>query len=380
MKFLNRSQVEVLSKFKSDKFLTTSFFLDTDKSRLTKKEILVAAKNLLTEARVRLDALDAAKEKKASLGRDLEAIQDYLAKDAATSSAGLAVYACTGDGFLEILSLPGAPRGRVVFDRNPFIRPLSLILDEYHQLLVLLIDRREAKWYGIFMNEIKLLDELRSEIDKKAKSGIDGLDARRVERHVDSQINEHFKKAAQKSFDLFKKNGYSGFVLGCAENLAVEFEAFLHAYVRERLKGWLKASPSDSPDKLLKEAQALERSLKQHEEETVLKRFVAELEKGGRACSGLKNSLASLNLGEVQSLIVTRHFSAPGKACPRCKLLYAEDELKCPSCERKTDVVLDVVDEAIEAAMARDGEVRHVTSPSKLNHYGEIGALLRYKA
>jgi uncharacterized Zn finger protein (UPF0148 family) len=79
-------------------------------------------------------------------------------------------------------------------------------------------------------------------------------------------------------------------------------------------------------------------------------------------------------------LIVTRHFSAPGKACPRCKLLYAEDELKCPSCERKTDVVLDVVDEAIEAAMARDGEVRHVTSPSKLNHYGEIGALLRYKA
>ena len=38
MKFSRREQIETLNKFKSRDFLTTSFYLDTDKSRRTKKE------------------------------------------------------------------------------------------------------------------------------------------------------------------------------------------------------------------------------------------------------------------------------------------------------------------------------------------------------
>ena len=67
MKLLNRQQIEDLSRFKSEKFLTTSFFLGTDKSRLSKKEILVSAKNLVNLGRTQLESLDLAKEMKASL-------------------------------------------------------------------------------------------------------------------------------------------------------------------------------------------------------------------------------------------------------------------------------------------------------------------------
>jgi hypothetical protein len=45
----------------------------------------------------------------------------------------------------------------------------------------------------------------------------------------------------------------------------------------------------------------------------------------------------------------------------------------------KTERVADVVDEAIEAAMKKNSEVRHITPPSKLDRYGKIGAFLRYK-
>ncbi|MGD0782454.1 MAG: hypothetical protein ABSA30_06305 [Candidatus Aminicenantales bacterium] len=380
MKFLSRDQVESLSRFRSDKFMTTSFFLDTDKHRLAKKEILVSAKSLLAGGRASLDGLDIAKEKKASLIKDLDAIQDYCAKDAASNSAGLAIYACSGAGFLEILSLPEAPRNRVVFDNNPFVRPLSLILDEFHKLIAFLVDRREAKWYEIFMGEITLLDEMNTDIPKKVKGGGEREEARRIERHVDAAVHDHYKKAAQKTFDLFKKNGFHGFVLGCPDNLVGDIEPGLHPYVRERLKGWLRAKPADALDVILKEVIGLERAIKATEEEGIVRKLTGELEKGGRACSGLKDSLRALNQGEVQTLIVSRYFAAPGKYCPRCKLLYTEDELKCPSCERKTDAVMDVVDEAIEAAMARDAAVKHVTPPSKLEHYGSIGALLRFKA
>ena len=380
MKFSSQGQVEFLSRFRNDKFQTTSFFLDTDKHRLTKKEILVSAKNLLAEGRARLDALDIGKDKKASLLKDLDAIQDYCAKDAASNSAGLAIYACSGAGFWEILSLPEAPRSRIVFDHNPFVRPLSLILDEFQRLIAFLVDRREAKWYEVFMGEIKLLDEMKTEVPKKVKGGGEREEARRMERHVDSAVHDHYKKAAQKTFDLFKKNGFHGFVLGCPDNLVGEIEPVLHPYIRERLKGWLRAKPADAPDAVLKETQALERAIKAAEEEAIVKKLAGELEKGGRACSGLKDSLRALNQGEVQTLVVTRFFASPGKYCPHCKLLYTEQELKCPSCERKTDAVVDIVDEAIEAAMGRDAAVKHVTPPSKLDHYGSIGAQLRYKA
>ncbi|MDD8026316.1 MAG: hypothetical protein PHI34_07370 [Acidobacteriota bacterium] len=380
MKFSNRSQVESLSRFRSEKFLTLSFFLDTDKRRMSKKEILVSAKSLLADARARLEALDAAKEKKQRLSADLDKVQELLVKEAGSNGAGLAVYSCSGENYLEILSLPEAPRNRIVFDRNPYVLPLTQILDEYRRLVAFLIDRREAKWYAVAMGEITLIDEMKSAMPKMVKGGGEREEARRIERHVEAALQEHYKKAAQKTFEIFKKNGFQGFVLGCPDNLASEIEPHLHPYVRERLRGWLRAKPADAPDVVLKETQALERAIKKADEEAVVKRFAAELEKGGRACSGLKDSLKALSMGEIQTLIVTKYFSAPGRHCVHCDLLYTEDEIKCPSCDRKTDPVLDVVDEAIEAAMRRDAQIRHVQPPSRLDHYGQIGALLRFKS
>jgi plasmid rolling circle replication initiator protein Rep len=55
-------------------------------------------------------------------------------------------------------------------------------------------------------------------------------------------------------------------------------------------------------------------------------------------------------------------------------------ELKCPICDKKTEIVQDVVDEAIETVLKRGGMVKHITPPSKLDRYGEIGAFLKYKA
>ncbi len=380
MKFSSRAQVESLSKFKSDKYLTLSFFLDTDKKRLSKKEILLSAKNLISEACARLEALDASKEKKASLAADLDAAQELTAKDAGANGAGLAFYSCSGENFREVLSLPEAPRNRVVFDRNPYILPLTLILDEYHRLIVFLVDRREAKWYSVAMGEISLIEAMKSEVPKMVKGGGEREEARRIERRVEAALQDHYKKAAQKTFEIFKKNGFHGLVLGCPDNLAAEIEPHLHAYLRERLRGWMRAKPADPADVVLKETQTMERAIKKSEDEALIKRFTAELEKGGRAASGLRDCLKTLGMGEIQTLIVTKYFSAPGRHCPRCKLLYTEEEVKCPSCDRKTDPVMDVVDEAIEAAMRRDAQIRHIQPPSRLDHYGQIGALLRFKS
>ncbi len=380
MKLSGRSDLETLTGFKGHDDLFTSFYLGTDRSSLTRKEIQVFLKNMLTSARQRIEAMDAAREKKESLGRDLDLISEHCSRHlAASNAAGLAFFSCGRRGFWQALELPQAPPSRYIFDTTFYIRPLDAILDRYCRICVLLLGRREARWSEIAMGEIRPLDSLSSDVPGKVKEGgFEGTESKRIERHGDARLHDHFKRAAQRTFELFKKPGFDWLFVGYEDNHHVDFESLLHNYVREKLKARMKARPGDAPAKVLKEAVALEAGLKKAAEEEIVRKLVAELERGGRACSGLKDTLASLNQFELQTLVVTQNFSKPGRLCPSHKFLYV-DELQCPVCRQKTDILPDVIDEAIETALKRNCAVKHVTPPSKLDRYGHMGAFLKYK-
>ena len=378
MKLSSRKQIASLAKFKSDRFLTTTFYLNTDKSSLTKKEILLSQKNLLNKAA--LENLNVSKNKKESLLLDLEKISRFCKENINShSQKGLAVFSCSKENFWESFDLPSPPRNRLIFDQNPYVRPLSAILNEHRRICLLTLDRKESKWHELFMGELSELDHITGDVPSKVREGgWEGYESKRIERHIATHLHDYFKRSAQMTFDLFKKNNFDWLFLGCMDEYCKEFEPLLHPYLKERLKARLKSKPNDSPSKILREASALEKKLKDEEESELLNRFISELEKGGLATSGLKNTLRSLNRGEVQTLLITRHLSKPGKICPKCGFLFA-DEIKCPSCQRKTNPLMDVIDEAVESAIDKKSQVIHIDPPSRLAHYGNIGALLRYK-
>ena len=380
MKLSSREQLASLAKFKSDRFFTTSFFLDTDKSRWTKKQITLSIKNLLNAFKSDVEKANLGKRKKESLMQDSEKIDRFCKEDLNSHTfAGLAIFSCSKEDFWEVFELPNPPRNRIVRDQNPYVRPLSAILNERRRICLLIFDRKEAKLYDLYLGEISLLDKISSDVPSKVREGgWEGYESKRIERHIATHLHDYFKKLAQLTFTLFKANQFDWFFLGCDEEYCKEFEPILHPYLKERLKARLKSKPGDSVSKIKKEASALKKNLMVQEEKQILSQFISILEKGGLATSGLKETLRSLNRGSVQTLLITRHFSKPGKACPRCGFLYV-DEIKCPSCQRKTEPVLDVIDEAVESAMDKKAQIKHIDPPSKLSRYGNIGALLRYK-
>ncbi|MGB6339748.1 MAG: hypothetical protein WBF32_08230, partial [Candidatus Aminicenantaceae bacterium] len=81
MKLLSREQIENLAKFKSNSLLTTSFYLDTSKNRLTKKEIQLSLKNLISRNKTHLEKMSLNKENRESLAQDLENIKKFCAKN-----------------------------------------------------------------------------------------------------------------------------------------------------------------------------------------------------------------------------------------------------------------------------------------------------------
>lgn len=380
MKLSSRKQIASLAKFRSDRFLTTSFYLSTDKSSLTKKQIFLSLKNLLNTNKAALENMNLSKYKRESLLLDLENISRFCKENINShSQKGLAAFSCSKENFWESFDLPSAPRNRLIFDLNPYVRPLSAILNEFRRICLLTIDRKESRWYELFMGELSELDHIIGDVPSKVREGgWEGYESKRIERHIATHLHDYFKRTAQMTFDLFKKNSFDWLFLGCMDEYCQEFEPLLHPYLKERLKARLKSKPSDSPSRILSEASTLEKKLKHEEESELLKRFISELEKGGLATSGLKKTLRSLNRGEVQTLLITRHLSKPGKICPKCGFLFP-DEIKCPSCQRKTEPLVDVIDEAVESAIDKKSQVIHIDPPSKLSRYGNIGAYLRYK-
>jgi len=380
MKLSSREQIEALNKFKSRDFLTTSFYLDTDKSRRTKKEINLAFKNLIGKNRDQVDKMDISREKRESLHKDLDKINRFFKQNSASYKyPGLAMFSCAREDLWQAFNLPNAPRNTIVFDQTPYIRPLSVVIDEYNRICTLLIDRREAAWYEIFMGEITPLKQLTTDVPAKVREGgWKGYESKRIERHIATLLREHFKNVAQITFNLFKKNHFDWLFLGCKDEHCAEFEPLLHPYVKNSLRGRIKAKPNDPEDRVLKESLQLEKKLKKEEEDEIVDRLISELEKGGLAVSGINDTLKKINRGEVQTLVVTRFFSKLGKICPKCNFLFL-DELRCPSCRIKTERVVDVIDEAVEASIDKNSNLKHIHPPSKLRRYGNIGAILRYK-
>ncbi len=381
MKFQSRSQIETLAKYKSQGGLVTSIYLDTDKSRQNRKEIQLVLKTLLNDARSRACDLGAAKDRTDALLRDLDLAADHGNQALLTSSAaGLAFFSDSQKKFWQVLELPHGPRNRVIFDANFYVRPLAAILDKYSPICALLINRREAVWYDVSMEEIKFLDKIQSDVPARVKEGgFEGTAAKRIERHIDAHLLEHYKKASQKTLELSKKQPFDWLFVGAEENHIGDFEGHLHSYLRDKVKARLHSRVTDPPAKVLKEVLEVEAGLKKTEEAETVQKLIAELERGGLATSGLRDTVRRLNQFEVQSLIVTHNFARPGRLCPTHKFLYLDEE-KCPIDDKKTEAVADVIDEIIETVLKRGGTVKQIEPPSKLDRYGGIGAFLKFKA
>lgn len=381
MKLLSRDQLEALAKFQDEDLLTTSFFLDTSKNRMSKKEIQVSFKNLINDAKLKLDRLDLPKAKKDSLLHDLGLIKTFGSRNlSAYNYVGLGIFSCSARNFWQEFNLVKSPRNLVIFDRNPYVRPLSAILDEYHRTCLLTFDGKEAKWYEIYMGEIRLLESLTGDVPSKIKEGgWEGYSSKRIERHRASRVHDFLKQIAKITFRLMEDEACDWLFLGCPDESCQELEPLLHPYVQKKLKTRIKVKPNDTIGKILKEVLSAKDLLKKQEKDEILKRFVSEMERDGLAVSGLGYTLRKLNRGEVQTLLVTRNFSKPGRRCPRCKFLF-EDETECPSCQIETTSLADIIDEAVATALNSSCKVKHLNPSSELDRYGQIGAFLRFKA
>lgn len=348
----------------------TSCYLDVDGRRLVRQQdIDHELEAVLRPARARY-------ETDVSVKRDLDRIERYVkAGFDRSNTRGLALFSCEEPDFWQVVPLPVPVHSRVVVNSQPAVGELKSMVEQYDRFGVLLVDRQRARMFVFELGELvehsEELDELPRDYDDVGNS-----ERNDHQNHVEALVDQHARKAAALAWSVYQRVGFDRFTVGAPDDLLSHVQELVHPYLRARWSGRIEVTPTASPDEIRAAAEKVEARVERDKEAELVSRM-RDAVGTGKGAAGLAETLAALGAGRVDTLLVSRGFAVDGWRCGSCNTLFAKGR-SCPTCGAEMRSVHDVVEEAVEAALAQSCRVEICVDNADLDVAGRIGALLRY--
>jgi peptide subunit release factor 1 (eRF1) len=378
---ITREDLRELAQFQSASAdCAISFYFQPPRPRnKSHREEAILAKDLVREA-----LREAEKNGRNGCTRaDLQRVLDLAGRLHGNQTRAKAVFAYGSGNLWREFDLPPQLSGTQLFVNHRFhLKPLAAILAAQPRLWIAVVDRHRARFFDLHFDELKEGEALFHRLPRRGRGdGFAGYDAGHAERSVRDEVLHHFKNVADYLQQGQENGSYDNLIIGCREINWHEFEPHLHAYVKRRLLGRFPADVANVSEEQLR-AQAgriLQDSLGQHRR-SVVSEAIGQAKSNGRGVTGLRRVLHSLEMGEVQVLIMAENYSARAVECNGCGHLDAHIVPLCPVCGRPTRELEDVCDVIVSAAIRHGIELLCVKDEPALDRVGNIAALLRFRA
>lgn len=353
-----------------------SFYLNLEPTEFATPPARASAiRSLLDEGEKKLKEVEG--NAKRALRADFERAREFFGRELPTNGArGLAVFLSGENDLFEVIRLPRPVQSEVVISDSPFIEPLvDLVSGTW---CILLCNRRSGRIFRGSSDRIEEVARITSEeVPPQADAG--GLSQSRYERGQEEEMHRHLKRVADVLHRRFRRARFDHLLIGCPEELTSDIERTLHPDIAKRLAGRLSIDVENTAeDDVLGAARPL---IEEHErtvEREALDRLKQGVGAGGRGVPGLDDVLGVLNERRVQTLLIEERFQMPGRACPQCGSLFPENVTSCPADETPTDPYDDIVEEAVELAVAQSADVIIARHHGDLEEMGGIGVVLRF--
>jgi hypothetical protein len=307
------------------------------------------------------------------------------------TGARLLVVLADTEGLWREHRLPVALPSRLVIQPGPFVRPLSLLLDEFPRYAVLVADARSARLFSFHLGELEESPDvlIRDDVPDRVRASksmavsawgvYSGMGDQRIQRHIQDHMNRHFRRVAELTFDWFKAERFERMLVAAPDERTLSrLKDHLHSDLRRRVRGEFQARPDDDEQALQEKALETSRGIEREEERELLNRLVDLHLSGGLGAVGLQPVLDALGVGQVHTLAIRDDFSASGYICPDDGYLSA-GAAACPVCGRDLQPVERLADEIVHEAVSQGAEVRHVNATHEGFDPHGIGALLRFR-
>lgn len=367
---IDESRIRDLAGFKGEHAPVTSVYLDVDgRRRIRARDFEVALERMLRPVRERAS--------QDSVVADLKRIEDHVKGGVERSHVrGLAMFACSAHDFWEVVELAVPVRDRVVVNHSPYVRELEAVVAQHQRFAVLMADRQRARLFlfqqGELLDQQEHLDLLPRHDDDGGQLGKD-----QVAGHTAAAAHRHLKHTAAAAFALQQEQGFDHLVLCGPDEVTAELERELHAYLRERIAGRIHLATAAGVEEIRQAAEDVEATVERAREAAVVDRLRQAVGAATTGVAGLQQVLDALVARRVDTLVVSEGFEAPGWRCPSCAWVGTLGR-RCPLCAADMDQVDDVVEVAVEEALAQACRVCVCRENADLDVLGRVGALLRY--
>jgi len=379
---ITREEIRELAQFHTtdDQGWALSFYFEprTPQNKSHREEAILA-KDLVRKALREAEKNSKNGSTRADLNRILELAENLHGNQARAR----AVFACGSRNFWREFDLPSQLPGTQLFVNRQFhLKPLALLLGAQPRLSIALVDRQKARFFDLRLDELKEREGMfRTPPARQGRGdGYAGYDGGHAQRRVNDEALHHFKSVAEHLSVALEKGMYEKLIIGCHETCWHELDAQLHPYVKQRLLGHFPADLSRITNEQIREhaTRILHESLEQRCQQ-LAREVISQAKSNARGVTGLRRVLKSLELGEVQSLLIGDKFSHLAVQCPSCGHLDVHMVRQCQVCGHDTAEIEDVTEAIIPAAILRDIELFYVKDDPEFDRAGNIGALLRFR-
>ncbi|WP_028845434.1 hypothetical protein [Thermodesulfovibrio thiophilus] len=367
-----RKDLEELEKLHFDDAFVVSLFLNVSPQERKKQAYLSKFKNLVKN---KAD-YNACKE-------DIDKIESFLQSERESFKKSVVVYSCVKKDLWVRYDLNVELNDDLVIDRTPYTSPLFDLLDNYQKYGVLLVDKKTARVFLVFLGDIEEYGIVHHEDvpGKHKKGGWFALAEKRYERHIDYHVKMHLKDVLDKFDSFLKDKDIRRLIIAGPDEAISELMGLLPDEIKSKIIGRVNLEKYASKDEVLEKVLPfIEEYEKLKEKETVSELIIKAL-KNENAVIGVDDVLKYLRDKRVMKLVISKDHKVGGFICQNCGFATTQSVeccMECGGCVMKSE---DLIERATEMALAQSALVEVVKDEKdrgKLLEYGGVGAFLRF--
>ena len=377
---ITRDDIRELASFHSPEACAVTFYFQpaTPLNKSHREESIVL-KDLVRNAHREAEK----KGRNGGARDDLDRINSMVETLHGNGGKAKAIFACSKQGFWREFDIPAQlPRTNLLVNQRFHLKPLAAALDGVHHVCVVLVDRAKARTFEIVNDQVVEKLDFVNELTRRGKSaGWGGYDAGHAERRQTNEAMQHFKVVADYIEGSFERGGCDRLVIGCHDDIWSEFHPQLHSNAKQRLVGHFRIDPKAATPEQVKQM-ALQRLTEYNTgmKRELIREVIGEAHRNGRGAIGLRRVLRSLEIGEVQTLLLGSNFLAPGVKCFNCGHIDMHSPPTCIVCGKENTQLEDVGDAIVGHSIRSGIEIVYIADDEEFDRVGRIAALLRFRA
>jgi peptide subunit release factor 1 (eRF1) len=378
---ITRDDIRELANFHSPEGCALTFYYQpsTPLNR-THREESILVKDLLRNALREAEKNGA----NSSCARsDLDRIAALVEKLHGNGGRAKAIFANSKGNFWREFDVPPQlPKTNLILNQRFHLKPLAAVLDGVRHACVVIADRAKARVFEVMNEDLIEKQDFVNDLPHRVKSdGWGGYDGGHAER---SKLNEamlHFKAIADYIREYFERGDCDRLLIGCADELWPEIHPHLHPYVKQHLVGHFRINyKTATPEEVKEQALTMLGNFEAQRKQQLIASVINEAHANAQGAIGLKRVLRSLELGEVQTLLLASNFQAPGVKCYHCGHMDYHVTPECAICSKPNTALEDIGDAIVGYAIRNRIEIVYIHDDDAFDKVGRIGALLRFRA